>query len=296
MCWAVIARHIAESTGNAFEFQAINRMTGGSINDAICMNGQSGTAYCRYFVKTNDAAMQDMFAAEAAGLQELYQANAIHVPQPVCYGNVAGRAYLVTEYIDFGIPGPQSSARLGEQLALMHQHRAERFGWYRDNTIGSTPQVNTRCDDWVEFYRTHRLGYQLQWAEQQGYTGSLQQKGAHLQVMLGTFFSGYQPQASLLHGDLWSGNSNFDQRGEPVIYDPAVYYGDRETDIAMTELFGGFDADFYSAYQAVWPLDAGYKVRKKLYQLYHVLNHANLFGGGYITQAEHLMEQLLADV
>ena len=165
-----------------------------------------------------------------------------------------------------------------------------------ENTIGSTPQHNNRHDDWVEFWRQERLGRQLQFAAGNGYGGVLQSQGEKLLERFQGFFQDYQPQASLLHGDLWGGNAAADGRGNPVMFDPACYFGDRETDIAMTELFGGFGAEFYAAYQAEYPLDAGYKVRKTLYNLYHILNHLNLFGRAYLAQANNMIEGLLAEL
>ena len=182
---------------------------------------------------------------------------------------------------------------LGRRLARLHRVTGSRFGWDRDNTIGATPQVNTPGSDWIAFWREHRLGFQLGLAARNGHGGRLQQRGGQLMEKLPEFFRDCTPAPSLLHGDLWGGNAGFDASGDPVIYDPAVYYGDRETDIAMTELFGGFSADFYSGYNAEFPLDAGYAHRKDLYNLYHVLNHLNLFGGGYGAQAERMIDRLL---
>jgi len=183
---------------------------------------------------------------------------------------------------------------LGRQLAALHRVTHTRFGWHRDNTIGSTPQINTQKNDWVTFYREQRLRYQLELAAENGYGGSLQRRGEQLLERLPAFFISYRPRPSLLHGDLWGGNHAALTDGTPVIFDPAVYYGDREADLAMTELFGGFGSGFYSAYRAAWPLDPGYRVRKDLYNLYHVLNHLNLFGGGYRGQAEQMVDRLLA--
>ncbi len=183
----------------------------------------------------------------------------------------------------------------GAGLAAMHRCTSEKFGWKRDNTIGATPQINKYTSGWVQFWREHRLGYQLQLARVNGHTGKLQVLGEKLMAKLDSFFPGPDPAASLLHGDLWSGNYSFDSAGQPVLFDPAVYYGDRETDIAMTELFGGFPAVFYAAYRESYPLDPGYDIRKTLYNLYHILNHLNLFGGGYRHQAEQMMGRLLAE-
>jgi protein-ribulosamine 3-kinase len=237
-----------------------------------------------------------MFEAERDGLTELAGVGSVRVPVPVCTGQAGGSAFLVMEYIRFGRPAADSAARLGRGLAEMHRHAGESFGWWRDNTIGSTPQPNGLDDDWVRFWRDRRLGHQLHLAAANGFGGTLQRLGERLLAELPAFFTAYRPTPSLLHGDLWGGNYAVDGSGAPVIFDPAVYYGDRETDLAMTKLFGGFSEDFYAAYREAWPLDAGYRQREALYKLYHVLNHANLFGGGYARQAEGMMDQLLSEL
>jgi fructosamine-3-kinase len=198
------------------------------------------------------------------------------------------------EYIEFG--GRGDAAQFGAQLAKLHRVYSTNFGWLMDNTIGVTPQVNTPNLDWVAFWREHRLNFQLRLAQGNGYGGALQSKGQHLSEVFPELFANYSPRASLLHGDLWGGNHDVDIEGNPVIYDPAVYYGDREADLAMTELFGGFGNMFYRAYNEHYPLDEGYRVRKNLYNLYHILNHLNLFGGGYGVQAVQMMESILAEL
>ena len=189
-------------------------------------------------------------------------------------------------------PAKNTERRLGEQLAQLHRTTKDRFGWHRDNTIGLTPQHNDWSDDWVAFYREHRLGFQLRLAAEHGFTGQLQEKGAQLLKRLPVYFDDHRPRPSLLHGDLWGGNwASCD--GEPVIFDPAVYYGDPETDLAMTRLFGGFGTAFYEAYEANAPLADGHRERCDLYQLYHVLNHLNLFGSAYLGRAQDLIRKLL---
>lgn len=234
-----------------------------------------------------------MFEAEAAGLQEIEKVQAIRVPHVICNGTTANQSYLVLENLKLARGVVDSAERLGQQLAAMHKNISSQFGWSRDNTIGSTTQLNQQTDNWIDFWREQRLGFQLELAKQNGCGQSLSMKGEKLFSELEQFFIGYEPQASLLHGDLWSGNYGYLKEGVPVIFDPAVYYGDREADIAMTELFGGFPAEFYSAYNEAWQLDVGYKQRKTLYNLYHVLNHFNLFAGGYAMQAENMLDQLL---
>ncbi len=290
--WTSVSEQISAATKEPFEPVARRSVGGGCINSAYVLEG----AKRRYFVKTNRASALEMFQAEAEGLDELARANAVRVPQPVCAGSTGDIAYLVMEYIPLGGSQRQAAGRLGHELAALHSTTSDAFGWYRDNTIGSTPQVNRVNRDWPEFWRTRRIGYQLSVAAENGYGGRLQRQGERLLADLSAFFSDHYPEPSLLHGDLWSGNHAVDDSGNPVIFDPATYYGDRETDLAMTELFGGFPPAFYHAYGETWPLDSGYPVRKTLYNLYHILNHLNLFGGGYRGQAEHMMDSLLSEI
>ena len=263
---------------------------GGSINAAAVLDTSAG----RFFVKSHREAMAEMFAAEAEGLEALRAAGAARVPRVIARGLGGGRSWLVLEYLELG--GPARPARLGEALARLHRQRAERYDWKRDNTIGSTPQCNTPHADWVEFWRHCRLGPQLEFARRDGAPHAPIAAGERLYEALPAFFAGYRPEPSLLHGDLWSGNWGFDRAGEPVLFDPAVYYGDRETDIAMTGLFGSPGREFYAAYDAAWPLDPGYRVRATLYNLYHILNHHHLFGGGYAAQAQRMLGALLAEL
>ena len=244
------------------------------------------------FVKTGPPQSEDMFAAEAEGLTELARPGVIRVPDVAGYGLVSESAWLATRWIEFDRATRETETKLGEQLAALHAATAERFGWHRDNTIGLTLQVNDWSDDWVAFFREQRLGFQLRLAARNGYGGALQDSGNRLLECLDVFFEGYTPAASLLHGDLWGGNWGSCD-GEPVIFDPAVYFGDRESDLAMTRLFGGFGRVFYEAYEANAPLAPGNRQRCDLYQLYHVLNHLNLFGSSYLGRAQSLIQRLL---
>lgn len=285
--WQKISSRISRAIDQPFAAVQVKPVGGGCINSASRIEG-NGLAF---FVKLNDADRLSMFEAEAAGLEEIARTNTARAPRPICCGVEASQAFLVLEYIELGGRGDWSL--LGTQLARLHKTTNDKFGWACDNTIGSTPQINTQCEDWIEFWREHRLGFQLKLAANNGYTGSLQKNGERLAASLDVFFRDYQPQPSLLHGDLWGGNAAFDNEGNPVIFDPAVYYGHREADLAMTELFGGFGPSFYEAYSEACPLNSGYPVRKNLYNLYHVLNHLNLFGGSYLRQAERMIERLL---
>jgi len=284
-----IASAISQATGQPFSASTCHGIGGGCINSAEVL----GDGHRNYFVKLNDSSRIDMFEAELAGLNEIAESRSVRVPQPVVVGLHTGQSYLVLEYLDLGGHSNTSEDQLGRQLAVMHRNTRPMFGWWRDNTIGSTPQVNTDDADWIAFYGERRLHYQLQLAASHG-GQYLMKRGMQLLDVLPVFFHSYQPVASLLHGDLWGGNHGALRDGTPVIFDPAVYYGDREADLAMTELFGGFGARFYAAYKEAWPLDPGYPVRKLLYNLYHILNHFNLFGGGYGRQAEHLINELLS--
>ncbi len=288
--WDAIAKAIGSATGKTGSLARTDRLGGGDINQAARVR----CAGIDYFVKLNDAALLDMFEAEFQGLEELAASHTLRVPAPVCLGREGEYAFLVLEYMDLVRHGDQS--RLGRGLAAMHRVTRHRYGWRRDNTLGTTPQPNASHDDWIAFWRERRLGFQLETAARNGYGGALQAGGRRLLGALHTLFADYSPSASLLHGDLWSGNHAFTASGEPVIFDPAVYFGDRETDLAMTELFGGYSRDFYASYRAAYPLDSGYAVRRIVYQLYHVLNHLNLFGLAYRSQAERMIDMLLAEL
>ena len=288
--WLEVGAQIAAVTNSDFTVKEAQAIGGGCINQAYSISDGSQ----QYFVKLNEPGALTMFEAETTGLKEIHQTHAIRVPQPVCYGKNDKAAWLVLEYLV--LTGRGKASELGMQLAALHRITAEQYGWFRDNTIGQTSQINTGSPSWIEFWRRHRLQYQLDLAKANGFHGKLQQLGEQLLVDLEKFFSSYSPRPSLLHGDLWSGNYAYDQSGNPVIFDPAVYYGDREADIAMTELFGGFSTEFYSAYRCDYPLDSGYNTRKVVYNLYHILNHLNLFGNSYRHQAEQMMSWLLAEI
>jgi len=287
---AELAAAISRSSGAPFSIQNTQAVHGGDISEAFKLSDGA----CHYFVKTQAAIRLGWFEAEAAGLAALDAANAVQVPRVVCHGVAAGQAYLVLEHLSLQTHG--DAAQLGRLLAQQHRVSAPQFGGPRDNWIGATPQPNAWYERWIDFWRDRRLGFQLRLAAGNGYGGALQTDGAALMAQLDALFDGYAPGPSLLHGDLWGGNHGYLADGTPVVFDPAVYFGDRECELAMTELFGGFAPAFHAAYREAWPLDAGYAVRKTLYNLYHVLNHANLFGGSYVGQAARMTAQLLAHI
>jgi fructosamine-3-kinase len=201
---------------------------------------------------------------------------------------------LALEWLDLHALDARAGAALGAALAGLHRAPAgERFGWHVDNYIGATPQPNAWCASWPEFFRERRLRPQLELAAEQGYGGALQREGERLLARVESLLDGHAPAPSLLHGDLWGGNAAALADGTPVIFDPAVYVGDREADLAMTELFGGFPASFHAAYREAWPLADGHALRRELYNLYHLLNHLNLFGTGYLHRCERVLAGLL---
>jgi protein-ribulosamine 3-kinase len=288
--WETISANIEAATGLRAVLRQQHVVGGGCINQAVRVDyGDS-----RYLVKLSSAGQAWMFAAEALGLQELRQCKALRIPEPVCWGDDGQSSFIVMEYLD--LDGHGDAAALATGLANLHRITRPEFGWVRDNTIGATLQVNTPAADWVDFWRDNRLGFQLDLAARNGAGGRLQSQGERLLAAFPQLFTEYTPAASLLHGDLWGGNQAFTRSGEPAIFDPAVYYGDREADIAMTELFGGFSRDFYAAYREHYPLDSGYSIRKQFYNLYHILNHFNMFGGGYLSQAQGMLDSLLGEL
>jgi fructosamine-3-kinase len=287
-----IIQQIEAATQTKLSNYSLSSIGGGCINTAYKVTAGEQ----QYFIKVNSPNLLAMFEAEAAALAEMAEINAVRVPKVICFGIADGQSFLALEYIELRSLRGLASKALGQQLAQLHHQQMPYFGWHIDNTIGSTPQINDREHDWVTFWQQHRIEQQLVFAAKNGFAGRVQDRGYRLVEHLSDFFDNYTPHSSLLHGDLWGGNAASDDQGNPVIFDPASYYGDRETDVAMTELFGGFGHEFQSAYQAEYPLDAGYRVRKTLYNLYHILNHVNLFGGSYLGQAESMIEQLLSEV
>ncbi len=296
MMWTEIDANISQVTGEKFQSSQRRSVGGGCINQGYSVCDGERT----YFVKFNQASQIAMFEAEALGLQQMYQTATIRVPKPICWGTAGDSSYVVLEWLEMGSGNTKSWEEMGRKLAAMHRWNPPRlgkrgsqesFGWDINNTIGSTPQVNIWTADWAEFYAKYRLGYQFQLARRKG--GHFPQEKELLEA-IPEILADHKPQPSLVHGDLWGGNAGCTVSGEPVIFDPAAYFGDREVDIAMTELFGGFSAAFYRGYNEVWRLDQGYEQRKTLYNLYHILNHFNLFGGSYLSQANRMISQILA--
>jgi fructosamine-3-kinase len=256
--------------------RSITPIGGGDINEAARIE----TPDARYFVKWNFHPRPRMFEVEARGLNLLESAKALRVPHVVAV--IDQPAALVLEWIELGAHKTSAAEALGRGLAQQHRSTASTYGLDHDNYIGSTPQRNTPARSWIEFYRDQRLGAQRDLAQRNGYlTPDRARRLDRVMDRLDQWIDNKQVVPALLHGDLWGGNYLIDAQGSPVLIDPAVYYGDREAEIAFTELFGGFGAWFYAAYDEAWPLDRGYADRRDLYNLYHLLNHLNLFGEGY---------------
>ena len=257
----------------------------------IRLRAQSEEADC--FLKIGSSNDFNRFAAEASGLELISLTNTVQTPQVFSFGNIGDNAYILMEFLDMRTQTNHSALELGKQLAKMHKSTADSFGLEEPNWIGLTKQLNKQETDWVVFYKDQRLLPQLELAYSKGYTATLEDKATHLLNNLDMFFEDYEPVPSLLHGDLWSGNWGTLYNNEPVIFDPAVYYGDRETDIAMTLLFGGFSQEFYESYNHTWLMSSSFNTRQDLYNLYHLINHLNIFGTSYLTQSEKLLDKLI---
>lgn len=280
---------IGEATGKPFRAVQAASLRGGCIHSAEKVVGRDGRAY---FIKSNRESLLTVFEEEARALHILQSTHAVRVPTPICTCVAAGKAALILEFLDMGQRDGDWAA-LGRGLARMHRQTDTHFGWPADNWLGETPQINTRMESGIAFLREYRLRPQIERARQRGLA---LKNGDRLLAQIERIHGRYRPKPSLLHGDLWAGNAGFLRDRSPVVFDPSAHFGDREADLAMTELFGGFPATFYEAYNEEWPLESGYHNRKHLHLLYHILNHFNLFGGSYGRQAETVIDKLLRSV
>ncbi len=281
------ARAIAQATGAQVVHS--RALSGGDIAQASLLTLSDGRTL---FYKTAPGVM---FPAEARGLQELEGARAVRVPAVV----VVADDFLVLEAIGTGSRGPGFFEGFGRRLARLHRHSSPQIGFVGDNFIGASPQPNPQASAgpgaWAAWFWEHRLLFQLRLAEEKRRARPALVRGmAQLEARVPTLLAHTDEPPSLLHGDLWGGNFLVDEGGQPVLIDPAVYYGHREAELAMTLLFGGFPPAFYTAYEREWPLVPGWRERLPLYQLYHVLNHLNLFGTSYDSHAQGLVDACLA--
>lgn len=251
-------------------------LAGGDINETALLRSAEGRQFC---IKQNPGAPADFFQAEAAGLIALANSRTLRVPEML---HVA-RGFIILEYIEAGRRKPRYWRALGEGLAVMHRQKQTQFGFPEDNYCGLTPQRNTFSKDGYDFFREQRILFQAELAFGKGLLNKREVR--IIETVAGKLerLIPFQEPA-LLHGDLWGGNIHTDSSGEPVLIDPAAYYGWPEADLAMTTLFGGFSDEFYASYLSVNPLESGWRERLPLYNLYHLLNHLNLFGGGYHSQ------------
>lgn len=263
-------------------------VAGGSIATAFRVESGNGC----WFLKLMPAG--EALAAEAEGLSALAATGTVRVPAVIDRGRQGASDWLLMEWLELRRPGDRAWRRLGERLAALHDLEQPAFGWRWDNFIGSTPQPNPRDRDWVRFFREARLGHQLMLARERGLQGRIVDRVSRLMEKLGSLIPG-DVRPSLLHGDLWSGNLAA-VGGEPVIFDPAAYCGHSEADLAMMELFGSPPESFQAAYREYRPLAPGYPLRRDLYNLYHLLNHFNLFAGAYAESVAATTERLLAEL
>ena len=289
--WTHISNEICLRQHGRLEFHNVRKIPGGDINTSWALAAEKIT----FFVKLNTQRFADIHQCEATSLETIAKTGTINTPAVMFSGTFETYSFLVMEYLPLSSSGNQRD--LGRQLAHMHRHLnplgKQCFGFKENNYIGLAPQSNTYHKQWVNFWVEERLHPQLLLAAKNNLAPTIIEKCQQLIARIGEFFNNYSPAASLLHGDLWSGNKGF-VNGQATIFDPASYYGDRETDLAFTELFGGFSEEFYRGYEEVWPLDTGYSQRKHIYNLYHLLNHLNLFGGSYAGACLRSLNQLLA--
>lgn len=292
MDWHKISASLADQFGGSVEIRNADPVSGGDISSAFHLL----TDAAELFLKINSSDKLAMFELEMSMLNELASHGGLRVPTPYGCGVADGLAYIVMEYIPLAPGDDDGAARLGTGLAGLHQHHSDHFGWPQEGYLGVSRQPNQASDNWVEFWRDQRLGFQLRLAQRNGLPPGTVARLQLLLELLPQLFSGYRPVPSLLHGDLWHGNWAVDKAGAPVIFDPACYYGDAEADLALCELFGGFSESFFSAYWRQQGRDPGYELRSQLYQLYHLLNHFNLFGSHYAERANGMIERILAEV
>ncbi|MAO65744.1 MAG: ketosamine-3-kinase [Balneola sp.] len=262
----------------------VNSVHGGDINQASKLSLDSDETL---FVKWNDSAPDSMFETEAKGLELLASADTdLQVPAVTLQKD----SFLVLEWIDEGGGQQNSAFNFGAELAKLHKNTSDSFGLDHDNFIGRLPQSNNKHSNWADFFAIERIEPQIKMGvESDKLTRSVLRDVEKMYQKLGLIFP--QEQPALLHGDLWSGNYMFTQNGKASIYDPALYFGHREMDLAMTRLFGGFPANFYEGYNAEFPLEDGFDDRVNVYNLYPILVHANLFGGSYCRQAENIIKR-----
>jgi fructosamine-3-kinase len=290
--WHFISEHISETTNTFFSCQRAEPVSGGDTHESYIIKDTTR----RYFVKTRQYDDTQQLSHESEGLNALSDSEVVLVPSVICHGITKDSSpnieYLVLSHIRFVEPSLDDYFTLGQHLASLHSLNAyTSYGWPHDNYIGANVQTNGRTASWADFFAEKRIGSML---ERLASTGAWQHTDGDIDSIVElsrNLLSLHQPHPSLLHGDLWAGNAGFCKKG-PVLFDPAVYVGDGETDLAMAELFGGFPTPFFEGYQSTSPIEKNYSQRKPIYQLYHILNHGLLFGAHYITQAKQIVSDI----
>ncbi|MGO1298318.1 MAG: fructosamine kinase family protein [Vibrio sp.] len=284
--WASISEQLTQALGHAFPIKEKQSIEGGNISHVYRISDGTDT----YVVKVNTKEFLPQYVAEEYSLNSLYQTDTIIVPRVIVCGQTKSHSFIVLEDLPTSpLHAETCSYQLGQQLAKLHQWGEQKqYGYDDDNFIGATPQPNVWTNKWHQFFAEQRIGWQLQLLKEKNITlVEIEEFIALIKKRL----SSHHPKPALLHGDLWQGNVGQTPTSS-VCYDPASYWGDRECDVAMTELFGGFPPRFYAGYQSIWPLDNGYAQRRDIYNLYHVLNHCYLFGGEYLAQATALIDEI----
>lgn len=292
---AALQHRLAEALGSAYASAQFEPSGTGCINETWAARAPGVEPV---FIKLGGAEALAMYEQEALGLDTLRRCESIRVPGVHFYDRIesddgAVAAVLVLAFIALTSPRAQYDAPVGEALAFLHDIQGPAFGFQADNFIGRTPQINAWREDWWDFWCQNRLQPQLRLAQLRGMRTSLLDRLQRLIDLVPTRFAAHRPQTSLLHGDLWSGNLAVDEQGRPVLFDPAVYFGDAETDLAMLKMFGGVRPGVFAAYHQRRPESPQSQQRRNLYDLYHWLNHFNLFGVGYLGQVENTLDHLL---
>lgn len=268
---------VSDYTGEKIRIRKAVSASGGCINNAVYLNTTEGD----FFLKWNSGMPSDMFEAEKKGLEILLGAAEIKVPVPLYYGHFNGKDFLLMEYLDQGSPSETFWNDFGRSLAALHRHTHSYYGLDHDNYIGRLPQKNKYNTSWITFFIEQRIMPQLKLAQDKGLIeASFVFRFDNLFRVLEDIFPEEPP--ALLHGDLWSGNFLCGKKGKACLIDPAVYYGSREMEMAFTNLFGGFDEEFYAAYHNYYPFQPGFHERIDIYNLYPLLVHVNLFGTSYL--------------
>ncbi len=265
---------------------SISPVSGGDINDAFKVVTENNTFFAK--VNSNPVA-KDMFEKEALGLKLMKDKAQINVPEVVSTGTIENKSFLLLNWIEQGKSTPQTNENIARQLSKLHKTSNDFFGLYHDNYIGTLFQNNAKNKNWLEFYFSNRIEYQLRLAID---SNLMQKKYINKTERMFSKIEADYPDVvpSLLHGDLWSGNYMIDDMGKAVFIDPAVYYGYREMDIAMMKLFGGFSSEVFTIYDQLFPLDHEWQSRIRFHQLYYILVHVNLFGGGYVSSAQNIID------